>query len=72
MKKIVVLLLVALVTMVACSAEPVEVEVTRVVSDVVEVTRVVTEEIEVEGEIVEVTRVVTEEVLLRFPPETRM
>lgn len=68
MKKLVALLLVALV-FVACNAEPVEVEVTRVVSEVVEVTRVVTEEIEVEGETVEVTRVVTEEVIVEVPAE---
>jgi peptide/nickel transport system substrate-binding protein len=69
MKKIFVLMLVALVALVACTAEPQTVEVTRVVSEVVEVTRVVTEEIEIEGETVEVTRIVTEEVVVEVPAE---
>jgi peptide/nickel transport system substrate-binding protein len=69
MKKLIPVLLVILLVLVACAADPVEVEVTRVISEVVEVTRVVTEEIEVEGETVEVTRVVTEEVVVEVPAE---
>lgn len=49
MKKLIPVLLVILLVLVACAADPVEVEVTRVISEVVEVTRVVTEEIQVEG-----------------------
>ncbi len=59
-RNLIVLILIVLVTAVAC--QPQTVEVTRVVSETiteeVEVTRVVTEMVEVEGEMVEVTRVV--------------
>lgn len=58
MKRLVFILL-ALVLLVACQpAAPVEVEVTRVVTE--EVTRVVTETVVEQGEEVEVTRIVTE------------
>jgi hypothetical protein len=69
MKKLVPLLFIIFLVLAACTAEPVEVEVTRVVSEVVEVTRVVTETIEVEGESVEVTRVVTEEIIVEVPAD---
>jgi putative spermidine/putrescine transport system substrate-binding protein len=74
MKKLMALLLLSLVV-VACT--PQTVEVTRVVTESVEVevTRVITETIVEEGETVEVTRVVTEtevqEVMVEVTPEGR-
>ncbi len=71
---VLLVLVVAMVTAVACQPQTVEVEVTRVVTETeevaVEVTRVVTETIEVEGEMVEVTRVV--EVEVEVPAEVEM
>lgn len=64
-----IFILVALVLLVACQpAAPVEVEVTRVVTE--EVTRVVTETIVEEGAEVEVTRIVTE--VVEVPVEEEM
>ncbi len=64
------LLLIATLLMVAVMAacSPQVVEVTRVVPQ--EVTRVITETIEVEGEEVEVTRIVTETIEVEVPAET--
>jgi peptide/nickel transport system substrate-binding protein len=64
------LLLIATILMVAVLAacSPQTVEVTRVVPQ--EVTRVVTETVEVEGESVEVTRIVTETIEVEVPAET--
>jgi peptide/nickel transport system substrate-binding protein len=64
------LLLIATILMVAVLAacSPQTVEVTRVVPQ--EVTRVVTETVEVEGEAVEVTRIVTETIEVEVPAET--
>jgi ABC-type transport system substrate-binding protein len=73
MKKITALLLLSLVVIAACT--PQTVEVTRVITESVEVevTRVITETIMEEGETVEVTRVVTEtevqEVVVTAVPE---
>ena len=64
-----VLVLIALLLLVACQpAAPVEVEVTRVVTE--EVTRVVTETVVEQGEEVEVTRIVTE--VVEVPAEEQV
>lgn len=80
MKKFIfpLVVIVAVLLLAACAAEPEVVEVTRVVTEEkeVEVTRVVTETVIEEGEEVEVTRVVTEtvveEVVVEVPAEEEM
>ncbi|MGW8180213.1 MAG: hypothetical protein ACWGQW_15850, partial [bacterium] len=69
MRKLIALLILMVVLAACGGSEPVEVEVTRVVTEQMEVTRVVTETVVEEGETVEVTRIVTEEVVVEVPAE---
>lgn len=72
--KLFVALLLATLGLVACGAEQVTVEVTRLIEVPVEVTRVVTETVFEEGGATEVTRIVTEveEVVVTATPDPRL